>query len=86
MGLLVDPDNFRLQPQARLLAPMRLSCSGLAWAYKLEPDPRFLWSALKTLDLLDKQFASSSGGFHPPHRRRPQMSGGRISICTILRP
>jgi mannose/cellobiose epimerase-like protein (N-acyl-D-glucosamine 2-epimerase family) len=49
---------------------------GLAWAYKLEPDPRFLSSALKTLDLLDKQFASSSGGFHselpPPADERRQ--------------
>jgi mannose/cellobiose epimerase-like protein (N-acyl-D-glucosamine 2-epimerase family) len=53
---------------------------GLAWAYKLEPDPRFLSTALKTLDLLDKQFASPSGGFHselPPttdeRRQNPHM-------------
>jgi mannose-6-phosphate isomerase len=37
---------------------------GLAWAYKLEPDARFLSTALKTLSLLDKEFVSSTGGYH----------------------
>jgi mannose/cellobiose epimerase-like protein (N-acyl-D-glucosamine 2-epimerase family) len=37
---------------------------GLAWAYKLEPEPKFLSAALTTLSVLDQRFASSSGGFH----------------------
>jgi mannose/cellobiose epimerase-like protein (N-acyl-D-glucosamine 2-epimerase family) len=37
---------------------------GLAWAYKLEPDARFLSMTLKTLSLLDEQFVSSTGGYH----------------------
>ena len=37
---------------------------GLAWAYKLEPEPRFLSTALATLRVLDQHFASPSGGYH----------------------
>jgi len=44
---------------------------GLAWAYRLEPDPRFLEAALQTLDALDRHFSSPAGGYHaalPPDR------------------
>jgi len=37
---------------------------GLAWAYKLSPEPRFLSTALATLGVLDQHFASPSGGYH----------------------
>ena len=37
---------------------------GLAWAYKLEPEPKFLSTALATLRVLDRHFASPSGGYH----------------------
>lgn len=37
---------------------------GLAWAYKLEPQPRFLSAALATLRVLDQHFASPTGGYH----------------------
>jgi mannose/cellobiose epimerase-like protein (N-acyl-D-glucosamine 2-epimerase family) len=37
---------------------------GLAWAYKLEPEPRFLSTALGTLRVLDQHFASPTGGYH----------------------
>jgi mannose/cellobiose epimerase-like protein (N-acyl-D-glucosamine 2-epimerase family) len=37
---------------------------GLAWAYRLEPEPRFLSAALATLRVLDQHFASKSGGYH----------------------
>ena len=46
---------------------------GLAWAYKLEPEPRFLAAALATLQDLDKYFASPAGGFYtelPPRTDR----------------
>jgi mannose/cellobiose epimerase-like protein (N-acyl-D-glucosamine 2-epimerase family) len=37
---------------------------GLAWAYKLSPEPRFLAAALKTLSVLDQYFESPNGGYH----------------------
>jgi mannose/cellobiose epimerase-like protein (N-acyl-D-glucosamine 2-epimerase family) len=37
---------------------------GLAWAYKLAPEPRFLAAALSTLSVLDQHFASPTGGYH----------------------
>ena len=37
---------------------------GLAWAYKLAPEPRFLSTALDTLNVLDQHFASPTGGYH----------------------
>jgi len=37
---------------------------GLAWAYKLAPEPRFLSTALSTLRVLDRHFASPTGGYH----------------------
>ncbi|MGH6798713.1 MAG: AGE family epimerase/isomerase, partial [Roseiarcus sp.] len=37
---------------------------GLAWAYKLAPEPRFLSAALTTLGVLDQHFASPTGGYH----------------------
>ena len=37
---------------------------GLAWAYKLAPEPRFLSTALATLRVLDQHFASPTGGYH----------------------
>ncbi|MBN8963856.1 MAG: AGE family epimerase/isomerase [Rhizobiales bacterium] len=40
---------------------------GLAWAYRLEPRPAFRDIALATLAVLDKHFASPSGGFHVEH-------------------
>jgi mannose-6-phosphate isomerase len=53
---------------------------GLAWAYKLEPDARFLSTALKTLSLLDEEFVSVTGGYHfeipaiaDEHRQNPHM-------------
>jgi mannose/cellobiose epimerase-like protein (N-acyl-D-glucosamine 2-epimerase family) len=37
---------------------------GLAWAYKLAPEPRFLAAALSTLSVLDQHFESPTGGYH----------------------
>ncbi len=37
---------------------------GLAWAYRLAPEPRFLSAALATLDVLDRHFKSPGGGYH----------------------
>jgi mannose/cellobiose epimerase-like protein (N-acyl-D-glucosamine 2-epimerase family) len=37
---------------------------GLAWAYKLSPEPRFLAAALDTLNVLDQHFESPTGGYH----------------------
>jgi mannose/cellobiose epimerase-like protein (N-acyl-D-glucosamine 2-epimerase family) len=37
---------------------------GLAWAYKLAPEPRFLSAALNTLRVLDQHFESPTGGYH----------------------
>jgi len=37
---------------------------GLAWAYKLAPEPRFLAAALETLSVLDQHFESPGGGYH----------------------
>jgi mannose/cellobiose epimerase-like protein (N-acyl-D-glucosamine 2-epimerase family) len=37
---------------------------GLAWAYKLAPEPRFLSVALNTLSVLDQHFESPTGGYH----------------------
>ena len=37
---------------------------GLAWAYKLAPEPRFLSAALSTLSVLDQRFESPTGGYH----------------------
>ena len=37
---------------------------GLAWAYKLAPEPRFLSAALNTLNVLDQHFESPTGGYH----------------------
>jgi mannose/cellobiose epimerase-like protein (N-acyl-D-glucosamine 2-epimerase family) len=37
---------------------------GLAWAYKLAPEPRFLSAALNTLSVLDQHFESPTGGYH----------------------
>ena len=37
---------------------------GLAWAYKLAPEPRFLSAALATLSVLDQHFESPTGGYH----------------------
>jgi mannose/cellobiose epimerase-like protein (N-acyl-D-glucosamine 2-epimerase family) len=37
---------------------------GLAWAYKLAPEPRFLSAALTTLGVLDQHFSSPTGGYH----------------------
>lgn len=36
---------------------------GLAWAYRLSPDPRFLAARDATLDLLDRAFAGPGGGY-----------------------
>ena len=38
---------------------------GLAWAYMLEPNPRFIDVARRTLFALDADFATPSGGFFP---------------------
>ena len=49
---------------------------GLAWAYKLAPEPRFLSAALATLDVLDRHFESATGGYHSvlpaDHAKREQ--------------
>jgi mannose/cellobiose epimerase-like protein (N-acyl-D-glucosamine 2-epimerase family) len=37
---------------------------GLAWAYKLAPEPRFLSAALATLRVLDQRFEAPAGGYH----------------------
>jgi mannose/cellobiose epimerase-like protein (N-acyl-D-glucosamine 2-epimerase family) len=37
---------------------------GLAWAYKLAPEPRFRAIALNTLNVLDQHFESPTGGYH----------------------
>ena len=37
---------------------------GLAWAYKLAPEPRFLAAAINTLSVLDQHFESPTGGYH----------------------
>jgi mannose/cellobiose epimerase-like protein (N-acyl-D-glucosamine 2-epimerase family) len=37
---------------------------GLAWAYKLAAEPRFLSAALATLEVLDRHFKSPGGGYH----------------------
>jgi mannose-6-phosphate isomerase len=44
---------------------------GLAWAYRLEPRPAFRDAALETLAVLDKHFASPSGGFHSEYPAGP---------------
>jgi mannose-6-phosphate isomerase len=59
----VTPANSTCDPKRDFYAHA-FALFGLAWAYKLKPDPRFLSTALKTVDLLDKQFASPTGGFH----------------------
>jgi mannose-6-phosphate isomerase len=53
---------------------------GLAWAYKLEPEPHFLSAALTTLRVLDQYFASPLGGHHSAwpadagrHEQNPHM-------------
>jgi mannose/cellobiose epimerase-like protein (N-acyl-D-glucosamine 2-epimerase family) len=53
---------------------------GLAWAYKLEPEPHFLSAALATLRVLDQYFASPSGGYRSAwpadagrHEQNPHM-------------
>jgi mannose/cellobiose epimerase-like protein (N-acyl-D-glucosamine 2-epimerase family) len=37
---------------------------GLAWAYRLAPEPRFRSAALATLEVLDRHFKSPRGGYH----------------------
>lgn len=36
---------------------------GLAWAFKLAPEKKFLDATLATLDILDRQFAAPAGGY-----------------------
>jgi mannose-6-phosphate isomerase len=55
----------------RDLYPHAFVLFGLAWAYRLEPRPAFRDAALETLAVLDKHFASPSGGFHSECRAKP---------------
>ena len=61
---------FSVHPDGAISNPKRdfyvqaFALFGLAWAYKLAPEPRFLTAALTTLEVLDRHFKSPSGGFH----------------------
>ena len=59
----IDPDST--VPNARReLYTQSFVLFGLAWAHKLEPDPRFRSTAQATLDALDQHFASPTGGYY----------------------
>src|SRR6516165_516679 len=69
----VDGDHgwvFSVHPDGAVHDPKRdfyahaFALFGLAWAYKLAPEPRFLSAALTTLGVLDEHFASPTGGYH----------------------
>jgi mannose-6-phosphate isomerase len=69
----VDGDHgwvFSVHPDGAVHDPKRdfyahaFALFGLAWAYKLAPEPRFLSAALTTLGVLDQHFASPTGGYH----------------------
>jgi len=61
---------FSIQPDGAVCDARRdfyahsFALLGLAWAYRLEPEPRFLSAALATLRVLDQHFASRTGGYH----------------------
>jgi mannose/cellobiose epimerase-like protein (N-acyl-D-glucosamine 2-epimerase family) len=59
----VDPDGA-VRDSKRDFYAHAFALYGLAWAYKLEPEPRFLLTALATLRVLDQHFASPTGGYH----------------------
>ena len=59
----VDPDGAVCDPKRDFYAHA-FALFGLAWAYKLAPEPRFLSTALTTLRVLDQHFASPTGGYH----------------------
>ena len=59
----VDPDGAVCDPRRDFYAHA-FALFGLAWAYKLAPEPRFLSTALTTLRVLDQHFASPTGGYH----------------------
>lgn len=48
---------------------------GLAWAYKLAPNPRFLDASLATLEFLDLDFSAPYGGYYTT---LPVMPGQRL--------
>lgn len=56
------PDG-RVQDARRDFYAHAFALFGLAWAYRLEPDPKFLAAALETLRVLDTAFASPGGGY-----------------------
>lgn len=61
---------FSIHPDGAISDPKRdfyahaFALFGLAWAYRLAPEPRFLSAALATLEVLDRHFKSASGGYH----------------------
>jgi mannose-6-phosphate isomerase len=59
----VDPDGA-VRDAKRDFYAHAFALFGLAWAYKLSPEPRFLSTALATLRVLDQHFASPTGGYH----------------------
>ena len=59
----VHPDGAVCDPKRDFYAHA-FALFGLAWAYKLAPEPRFLSTALATLRVLDQHFASPTGGYH----------------------
>jgi mannose/cellobiose epimerase-like protein (N-acyl-D-glucosamine 2-epimerase family) len=59
----VHPDGAVHDPKRDFYAHA-FALFGLAWAYKLSPEPRFLSTALTTLCVLDQHFASPTGGYH----------------------
>jgi mannose/cellobiose epimerase-like protein (N-acyl-D-glucosamine 2-epimerase family) len=59
----VHPDGAVCDPRRDFYAHA-FALFGLAWAYRLAPEPRLLTAALATLDVLDRHFKSASGGYH----------------------
>jgi mannose-6-phosphate isomerase len=59
----VHPDGAICDPKRDFYAHA-FALFGLAWAYKLAPEPRFLSTALATLGVLDQHFAAPTGGYH----------------------
>jgi len=59
----VHPDGAVCDPRRDFYAHA-FALFGLAWAYRLAPEPRFLSAALATLDVLDRHFESPGGGYH----------------------
>ncbi len=72
----IRPDGTP-QDTTRHLYTQAFALFGLAWAYRLAPEPRFLDAALATLRDLDQYFASPSGGFYtalPPQADRREQN------------